>query len=367
MRIRLHIVPVAILALALGTLAQGGSALAATGGWQVVPSPGGPVAGLAATSFTAPDDGWAVGSSGQSLAGTGIDTLIEHWDGAGWEVVPSLSTPQSDEALSGVTSTGPDDAWAVGWQDPYGTTRIHALLMHWDGVSWSVAQGPPGAGIVRAIDARTPSDVWAVGSGLFEHFDGSRWSVVPAPQGDANPAAVTALAADNVWAVGTQRDPRPGYRSSKPYIAHWDGAAWSSVAVPPVSGQGSLASVSAVGPSDIWAVGSVGPWPTLPYALHYNGVSWQRVAIAVPRNGSSLSGVTALSSDDVWAVGSRTGTLPNGYAVLRTFTEHWDGAGWSIVASPNDSDQDNHLDATTAAGGRVWAVGGDGGTLVERR
>lgn len=367
MLVRRSMTLAAVSALALATVVQGHAAAGAKGGWHVVRSPGGSVAVLAASSFTSADDGWAVGSTGESLVGDGIDTLIEHWDGAKWRPVSSAAVPQSNEALTGVSSTAPDNAWAVGWQDPYGTTRVHAFLMHWDGTSWSVVQGPQGAGIVSAVDARAADDVWAVGVGLFEHFDGTQWTVVKAPRPDVQPAAVTALAADDAWAVGSRPDRRPGYRSSKPYIAHWDGSSWSSVSIPRQQTPGRLAAVSAVSPSDIWAVGATGSRPSSPYALHYDGSSWTTVTVPGASKGSGLSGVTAIATGDVWAVGNKVGNLRDGFAVLRCFTEHWDGSQWSIVKSPNDSRHDNFLVAAAASGGRVWAFGGDGGTLVESR
>lgn len=367
MRLHSYVTALTVAGLALASVAQVAPAVGANPSWEVVPSPREHVAVLAATSFTTPSDGWAVGSSGKSLTPDGIDPLVEHWDGSRWRVVPTPAVPYSDEALTGVSGSGPSDVWAVGWQDPYGTVDIHSLLMHWNGEKWSTVQGPRGAGIVRAIDARTSDDVWAVGLGLFEHFDGNQWSVVPSPRKGANPAAVTALAADDVWAVGSRPPHRLGYRSPRPYAAHWDGASWSSVAVPHPPGPGSLASVSAATPSDIWAVGTTGTSPGTPYAVHYDGSRWHSVALPGASDGSGLSGVSVVSSSDVWAVGNQDGRLRNGFAVWRTFTEHWDGSDWSIVASPNDSRHDNFLAATAASGGYVWAVGGDGGTLVERR
>lgn len=84
-----------------------------------------------------------------------------------------------------------------------------------------------------------------------------------------------------------------------------------------------------------------------------------------PANG--LTSVVAASPTEVWAVGHRDGFNRAGSAVWRTLVERWDGNEWSIVNSPNDSPHDNHLTGVEVGGPRkVWAVGGDGGTLVER-
>ncbi len=63
--------------------------------------------------------------------------------------------------------------------------------------------------------------------------------------------------------------------------------------------------------------------------------------------------MVALSVNDAWAVGSDTSG--NGDQVL---TEHWNGAKWSVVASPNPANT-NFLSAVTRVLGtdRLWAVG----------
>ena len=68
-------------------------------------------------------------------------------------------------------------------------------------------------------------------------------------------------------------------------------------------------------------------------AGHAAGVQPGMVRSAQPGRGcgeNSLYSVAAIGPNDVWAVGSYTGT--GGY---QTLTEHWDGGQWSIVPSPN--------------------------------
>jgi hypothetical protein len=60
----------------------------------------------------------------------------------------------------------------------------------------------------------------------------------------------------------------------------------------------------------------------------------------------------------VWAVGR---SKPGGYGEDRTLTLHWDGSIWDVVASPNDSSNDNTLfGVATVASNDVWAVGNAG-------
>src|SRR5206468_2383766 len=67
-----------------------------------------------------------------------------------------------------------------------------------------------------------------------------------------------------------------------------------------------------------------------------------------------LTAVAAASPTDVWAVGAeyRPTSTPG------TLTEHWDGATWNLVASPNFNQGYNELYGAFAISSTdVWAVG----------
>ncbi|MHB8600677.1 MAG: hypothetical protein ACYDER_28210 [Ktedonobacteraceae bacterium] len=150
------------------------------GGWTIVPSPNATdyqneLSAVAAISAT---DVWAVGDS-ESLRGP-VVTLIEHWDGMRWTVVPSPNPTTSFDALSGVAAVSASDVWAVGWDN------TGPLIDHWDGTSWQSVSSPAVEGTFLGISAQSASDIWAVGDQagdqpLTEHWDGSAWHLVPAP------------------------------------------------------------------------------------------------------------------------------------------------------------------------------------------
>jgi hypothetical protein len=71
------------------------------------------------------NDVWAVG-----VRGGDVLSLIEHWDGSQWSVVPSPTG-----RLSAVTALSKVDAWAVGFTTD---TESQTLTEHWNGVSWSI-------------------------------------------------------------------------------------------------------------------------------------------------------------------------------------------------------------------------------------
>ena len=174
-------------------------------------------------SADATNDVWAVGTV--SLGAT----FIEHFDGTAWSVVPSPNSGNGQINLFGVTAIAPNDAWAVGFfvealnQDRPQKT----LIEHWDGTSWTVVPSPNVGGPntqtisnqLRGVIAVSANDVWAFGdtdrfdtseiTNLVLHWNGTAWSIVPSP--DPNPrhtliddviAGGTVIPQGNLWLVG---------------------------------------------------------------------------------------------------------------------------------------------------------------------
>ena len=98
------------------------------------PTPGGDAAfhGVVAT-WT--HNIWAVGMTNPTHCGHGpqCQTLIEHWNGTRWKVIPSPDPPSGYlNILDAASAVSRADIWAVGSTD-YAST----LVAHWDGTSWS--------------------------------------------------------------------------------------------------------------------------------------------------------------------------------------------------------------------------------------
>ena len=179
--------------------------------WRRVPSPNMPgnSNALLEVAALARDDIWAAGD--YQTPDAHVNTLIEHWDGSAWTVVPSPNAGRVNY-LYGVTAISADDIWAVGQFASEGT-GARALLLHWDGSAWSLVPAPQASGFtgLRAVDAVSASDIWAVGY-VTMHWDGSAWTIVP-DAGFGGLEGVVALSPADVWAVGAyyngsaQRDP----------------------------------------------------------------------------------------------------------------------------------------------------------------
>ena len=205
---------VALLVTPQGALAAPHGS-ASTSIWTVVPSPdtgGGddPVA-VAATSST---DAWLVGDR-FDLSTNHYLTLIEHWNGTAWSVVPSPS-PRSGNWLYGVAAISHNDVWAVGQaQNPsYGS---HTLSLHWDGTTWSDIPTPsPGVSAsLLGVSASTSNRVWAVGGYgtdkgyvLAERWDGSMWNVATGDSPGTVTNALVGVSATQktAWAAGITTD-----------------------------------------------------------------------------------------------------------------------------------------------------------------
>ena len=222
---------------------------------------------------------------------------------------------------------------------------------------------------LNAVDARTSSDVWAVGyrstGAQSMHWDGASWTDVPmpAPAGTDALFDVAALAADDAWAVGA----RSISDGDAPAIQHWNGESWSLVPLPDLDGvYGELLGIDAVATDDVWAVGfqrgSTPGGDPRPLVLHLAGDAWH-VVVTPTLSGpnASLLDVRAIAADDVWGVGNRQPPLASQLGD-RTLIEHWDGSSWSVVPSPEADDQNHGLTTVDGSGPTdVWAGGSIGG------
>jgi len=169
---------------------------------------------LFAVSGVASNDVWSVGYLGAVGA-----TLTEHFDGSAWSAVPSPSPGGAENALLGVTEVASNDAWAVGFYVASGNQGRpqKTLVEHWDGTSWTVVPSPNLGGNnsqsvsneLRGVIAVSANDVWAFGdsdafgpeqlTNLVIHWDGTKWSLVPTPS--PNPRKLKEI--DDVLAGGT--------------------------------------------------------------------------------------------------------------------------------------------------------------------
>ena len=345
----------------------------------MVPSPGPGVAGLHSVSAVSASDAWAVGDF---LNGSdSYRTLIEHWNGHRWQVVPSPNPAggtSPTDTLAGVVALSADDVWAVGFYEKT-TTSFRTLIEHWNGKKWSVVASPnsgTGENTLGAVAASGPAAIWAVGyrqatqdakrRTLIEHWDGGKWVITPSPNagsGDNFAFGVAAVSAAQAWAVGS------GPVSFTSTLAmRWNGSAWSVAhTVNPGQGDRFLQSVTAPSPGFALAVGSdLDGAQTKTLTERWNGSAWSLVASPSPgRDYNSLQSVAAPSSSNGWAVGVQRVTPGSRF---QTLAERWNGTTWQAVSIPSPGHADDWLYSVAAVPGHggFWAVGSSGtATLTE--
>ena len=183
--------------------------------WRIVdiPQPGAERDLLFGASAVSSNDVWAVGEQ-QSADGT-FGTLVEHFDGSTWRVVPSPDPGATGNHLYGVVALAHDNVWAVGQRnDQAGPDR--ELILHWNGQSWSEIAAARHGSASAALYAVTggPGGVSAVGETtdenaggrpLVEQVVGGSPSVADLPDAGSKWATLWGVAAagSRAWPVGT--------------------------------------------------------------------------------------------------------------------------------------------------------------------
>ena len=358
----------------------------------------------------AADDCWGVGSYFYGQLGR---TLTQHWDGEAWSVIPS---PNSSEdrynSLTSVSCPAPDDCWAVGTSGSWNSRYQQPLALHWDGAAWSLSDPIPvpvhrvtkaidenGGSVdvieeasLQSIDCPAANDCWAVGKletmvttsasivpthskPFVVHWNGEAWQPMTSLGQELSPMTesilfdVSCLSATECIAVG-QQFARFEYNflegaDARTLIARWDGVAWTSVPSPNVGPHiNQLYAVSCIAP-ECWAVGNYyldypysGSPRQAPLALHMDAAGTWQVA-DLPTNARPLSGVDCVATDDCWAVGSP----PSLESPTKTTTTHWDGTEWTIASSPSklnnkgEPTANNLRGLACASSTDCWAVG----------
>lgn len=192
-------------------------------------------------------DAWAVGEFATGSAG---QTLVEHWDGTSWSVAPSPNVGAGSNFLDAVSADAPNDVWAVGGFGPAGAGASQTLVEHWDGVSWSLIPAVNfGSALTEffGVTALAPTNVWAVGDfqntgpnqfvlPLVEHWNGASWSIVPNPAANVpgfggNLHGVAATNPLRVWTVGEEFN---NTTVDQTLTEHWTLGGWQVLTNPPI-------------------------------------------------------------------------------------------------------------------------------------
>jgi len=175
-------------------------------------------------SADASNDVWAVGSIAESA------TFVEHYDGSTWTVVPSPNPGFGFNILFGVVALAPNNVWAAGYftEQVNSTRPAKTLIEHWDGTSWKIVPSPNvgphsqyQTNELWGITAVSANDIWAFGavfdasgsgqqSTLVLHWNGTSWTIVASPSPGSGGFRVdilfggTVIPTGDLWLVGNE-------------------------------------------------------------------------------------------------------------------------------------------------------------------
>ena len=187
----------------------------------------------------------------------------------------------------------------------------------------------------------------------------ARWRLVAETAGPWLNGGLVALGPTDVWAsgrVGPTGDPTP-------VLVHWDGRHLRRFAAftPTREGGGTVGALSAVSSTDVWALGRDGiPWArsnnnvNTSVVLHWNGREWSRMPTPPLPKGAVLDDIAAAGPNDVWLVGE-------GGPYFRPIILHWNGTRWGVSDLWRVTPYGSMLSAIASRSpDDVWAVGTSG-------
>ncbi len=321
---------------------------------------------------------------GNRISGNVHQTLIEDWNGSTWSVAPSPDAGVSqDNYLFGVSCSSPSACTAVG---NYTTgTNFQTLVESWNGQVWSIV---PSADVnsnrdnyLTGVSCRTSAICTAVGAyndgtdtqTLVEQWNGIVWSIEASSNTSTTQdnyleavSCTTATACTVTGAVNTGTQ-------TQTLIEQWNGTVWTIATSPAVPGnQGD--NLYGVSCSDASACTAVGEYfdgtHNRTLIEQWNGASWSLVAS--PNIGTTennfLESVSCTSASLCTAVGYQF----NG-SVDQTLIAQWNGITWTILTSPDTSTaEDNYLygvscpkNGTGCVASGTFNSGNQNQTLVE--
>jgi hypothetical protein len=177
--------------------------------------------------------------------------------------------------------------------------------------------------------------IGALDKTLVKSWNGTTWTVVPSPNPPGKTSAtlntVTCPSSTNCIAVGNYSTTS----WSRTLIEQWDGTGWKIVAAPNPHGLtfAALDGLACPSTTSCYAVGnySTKSWSRT-LVEHWDGASWKIVASPNPpgQTFAIVGSISCPTRASCYAVGFYMND-----ATTKTLVERWNGTRWTIVDSPN--------------------------------
>jgi anti-sigma factor RsiW len=267
----------------------------------------------------------------------GTDNLY-HYDGSGWMLAhlpaPANAMGNSVTILS-LEMLSPTEGFAIGAYSvmestaPGTSESVSKLIFYrYDGSTWSIE---PAEKAATVDNFRAPSTT----SGYSAQITG-----------------LSAMSGGDVWATGYLQmlDTNGNPSSTTGFIYHRQGGVWR---LAQTLRDDALYGVAMTGPNSGWIIGqhvqvkqvggNIAPYKVTtntPIVLQWNGASWSSIAIPHPdqtQSGLTLTHINFSSPTSVWITGQPAGssfTTNSPYASDNSYLIHYDGTHWSRVSLP---------------------------------
>ena len=284
-------------------------------------------------------------------------TLAEFWDGESWSVMDTQDPPGLDEGwahnwyalLNGVSCVSATACVAVGqYRDP--DEVVKPLVEVWDGSAWTISALPSPAGAKAAwlngVSCASATECVAVGrsqsgsgveKALLMRWNGSSWSIesTPTPEGatDVWLSGVSCASDSACAAVGGYETEDEATTETATLALRWNGSTWAiqSTPNPGPRADAQLYDVSCAGPTACMAVGYYRAGPTdVALAVRWDGSEWTDLSPATPEEEGSLLSVACASPSACTAAGAyySYSELDHGW---RPLAQRWEGGAWSLL------------------------------------
>ncbi|MGA5192239.1 hypothetical protein [Streptomyces exfoliatus] len=270
-----------------------------------------------------------------------------------------VSPPDSNGSVLFDIETAGGATWAVGSRSDATTRPFAPVALRWTGTGWQAPPQPADHGRLEELAVGAPDQVWAVGSrnelvgesdwdrgrALLQHWDGAAWSEVALPFPDGADAtslsAVDVDAGGSVWVYGGYADSAGEY---VPVLFRGDadgGGGWTLL--PANTGLNWVSQLEARPGGVLLAVGDG--------VSRFDGTSWTKQSLPPALDGAIFDGIEERTANDVWAVGHiRDDRLWRRPVIVR-----YDGRAWRTVRTPAETGQ--LFDIAFDGSGRPVAVG----------
>jgi hypothetical protein len=283
-------------------------------------------------------------------------TLAERWNGNAWAPMETPNPTGLDEGwkhnwyahLRGVSCASTDACVAVGhYRNEEHDEEPQPLAERWNGSEWTMTVAPLPAGAVAGrldgISCFSATECVAVGRSwsalgveepLALAWNGSKWTVE---------ATISPLLAVGGWLLGVSCSGATTCTAVGSYemeggdeailVERWDGSEWmiQPTPIPEVSPEARLEDVSCPSSTACTAVGYFRSGPTVvTLAEHWDGADWTVQATPTPEGEGTLYGVSCASPTACTAAGTYYVGAEEDHG-WKSLVERWAGASWSIL------------------------------------